>query len=162
MKVEKHFGIDVNVTENGCWIPLLENDQVIYEARGYRVIKFPNGKTIPVHRYFYMRHHGLNNIDRRSVVHHCCPNKKCVNPDHLQLMTDKDHGIMHNAKPLVQIDNETGDIKLWISASDAAKAQGLNQAYIGFCVADAWCEYAGSTWMRVSWDFVYRNRSMIQ
>jgi hypothetical protein len=36
---------------------------------------------------------------RRWCIHHVCKNRRCVNPDHLQLLTDKQHKAAHPARP---------------------------------------------------------------
>lgn len=51
-----------------------------------------NYKKVYLHRYVYCRHHGidLSSIEG-MVVRHKCDNPRCVNPDHLELGTNKDN-----------------------------------------------------------------------
>ena len=53
-------------------------------------------KNTRAHRHVYRECFG--DFDRQLVIHHTCENKKCVNPEHLQLMTRADHNALHNAQ----------------------------------------------------------------
>jgi len=52
--------------------------------------------TISAHRMYYEYYKG--EIPYGMVVHHKCRNKACVNPDHLELMTDRRHKQLHQRK----------------------------------------------------------------
>lgn len=47
------------------------------------------GKTHRAHRVSYILKHG--SIDDSLVIDHLCKNKKCVNPEHLDLVTQKEN-----------------------------------------------------------------------
>lgn len=53
---------------------------------GYGVIWIKN-KNIPVHRFFYELL--VDTIPKGFVLDHLCRNRKCVNPDHMEVVTDK-------------------------------------------------------------------------
>jgi hypothetical protein len=52
-----------------------------------------NGKVQPAHRYFYERHFGP--LPPNKELHHLCEQKLCVNPDHLEPVTDTEHARKH-------------------------------------------------------------------
>jgi hypothetical protein len=62
-----------------CWIW-----QRAKNSAGYGK-KWHNGKIVDAHRIYYMAHKG--NIPEGMVIHHVCSNKSCVNPDHLEIVT---------------------------------------------------------------------------
>ncbi|QIV87529.1 HNH endonuclease signature motif containing protein [Glutamicibacter mishrai] len=55
-------------------------------SRGYGVIK-KNDNLLLAHRYSYQEHKGK--IPTGISIDHVCHNKRCVNPSHLRLATDK-------------------------------------------------------------------------
>lgn len=46
-----------------------------------------------VHRLVYEGFNGAIPADHE--IHHCCGNRLCVNPDHLEVVTDREHGLRH-------------------------------------------------------------------
>jgi hypothetical protein len=79
---------------NGCWHHTSKPN-----VKGYSITKFgwPVSKTTPIHRLSWMHYNG--NIPEGMVIDHLChdPNtceggtncehRRCVNPEHLQLVT---------------------------------------------------------------------------
>lgn len=66
------------VNNNNCWI---------FKGglcKGYGVIE-RFGKTMSAHRYFYIKYKG--NIQNKLQIDHLCRNTKCVNPEHLEVVT---------------------------------------------------------------------------
>jgi len=61
---------------------------------GYGVIAIRKGYTMKAHRFIYSVLRGLG--DSSNDVHHECPIKLCVNPDHMSLMSRGAHVAMHN------------------------------------------------------------------
>ena len=69
---------------------------------GYRTLKgygmfniYPHG-ALKAHRFAYALHYGIDQLpngtdktQKRMVVHHKCENKACVNPLHLESVTDR-------------------------------------------------------------------------
>lgn len=53
-------------------------------CKGYGVIK-RLGKTYPAHRYYYQKYKGIIPIGLQ--IDHLCRNTKCVNPEHLEVVT---------------------------------------------------------------------------
>ena len=51
-----------------------------------------NGRHIPLHRKVYLEHHGMERHELDGlVVRHKCDNPRCINPDHLELGTQRDN-----------------------------------------------------------------------
>ena len=55
------------------------------------------GKTYNVSRFFWMHVFGRE-CPREFDVHHLCENKACVNLDHLESLTHKEHRAKHGWK----------------------------------------------------------------
>ena len=77
---------------NGCWI------WTAGLRDGYGAIKI-KGKTRRAHVVSWELHNGRK-VKDGYVLHHKCKhgNKKCVNPMHLQEMTEAKHLSLHNSK----------------------------------------------------------------
>ena len=91
--LEERFWEKVNKNGlNGCWIwtKSLMN--------GYGAIKI-EGKTRRAHIVSWELHNGRK-VKDGYILHHKCKhgNKKCVNPMHLQEMTEAKHLSLHNSK----------------------------------------------------------------
>lgn len=57
---------------------------------GYGMIGDTSGKMIYAHRFSWELHNG-SKVPSGLVVRHKCDNKMCVNPDHLEIGTQKDN-----------------------------------------------------------------------
>jgi len=77
------FHNKIILTEDGCheWIASLNN----CNYGQFRV----NKKSILAHRFSYELYKG--SIPEDQVVDHLCENTKCVNPKHLQIITQKEN-----------------------------------------------------------------------
>lgn len=56
--------------------------------KGYGLFRF-NGKTSRSHRVIYNLTYGF--IDDTLVIDHICKNRSCVNPDHLELVSQNEN-----------------------------------------------------------------------
>lgn len=70
--------------ENGCFNCISHTQR----ADGYVQIR-RYGKTTRLHRYIYEEMFGF--IEGGLLVRHKCDNRKCINPEHLELGTYKDN-----------------------------------------------------------------------
>lgn len=76
--------IEYEVDENGCHICTSH----AYDACGYPKAK-RNGKMRFISNLVYEEHYG--SIPRGLVVRHKCDNPHCINPEHLEIGTQKDN-----------------------------------------------------------------------
>lgn len=77
------FPVGYRVQENGCW------DWVgAVHTNGYGLF-WNNKKLRRAHRVFYEMTRGP--IPKGLVIDHLCRNKLCVNPDHLEAVTQKEN-----------------------------------------------------------------------
>lgn len=73
----------------GCWIW-----QGTVTRAGHGGMTNPDRRgCILAHRYIYEQVHGP--LDEGMAVHHLCPNKLCVNPEHLVAVTATEHRSWH-------------------------------------------------------------------
>lgn len=79
----KRFNAKYLINENGCW-----DWNAAKDGRGYGVFKF-NGKIRKAHRVSYEMH--VMEIPEGLVVDHLCGNKSCVNPEHLEPVTQHEN-----------------------------------------------------------------------
>lgn len=68
--------------DSGCWIWQKSKN------RGYGTTSF-EGKVYSAHRLAYLSYYG--SIDKDLVIDHICRNPSCVNPEHLELVTQKEN-----------------------------------------------------------------------
>jgi hypothetical protein len=78
--LEKAYEVDVRT---GCWIWKRS-----LTAKGYGKL-FVNGKSVTAHKYIYELHKG--SVPDGLVLDHLCRNRNCVNPDHLEPVTQKEN-----------------------------------------------------------------------
>jgi HNH endonuclease len=84
------LGIQID-TESGCW-----EWQGKINDRGYGVIRIA-GKDHRAHRVMWEMHYG--SITPGYELHHKCENRRCCNPDHLVMLTHKEHLALHPDNP---------------------------------------------------------------
>lgn len=70
--------------ETNCWIW-----QLAKTRNGYAFVRGPNGKMVYAHRHYYEQAFGPIPADRQ--VDHLCRVRACVNPDHLELVTQTEN-----------------------------------------------------------------------
>lgn len=81
-EIERFFALIGNQTEFYCW-PWLG----FFDKDGYPLFRRQNGSSCRAQRYSYETFR--TTIPDRLVTDHICRNKICVNPFHLQAVTDK-------------------------------------------------------------------------
>jgi hypothetical protein len=85
-KPSKAYPIKYIINENNCWECISHPES--RKGQGYRKIG-RNGKATFVHRYVYTLYYG--EIPDGLIVRHKCNNRKCCNPEHLEIGTNKDN-----------------------------------------------------------------------
>lgn len=89
--VIKRFKSFLDPKENGCieWTGYLTE-------KGYGLFGLYPSIAVKAHRVAYAMHygadklpHGTDKTQKRMVIHHLCNNKSCVNPEHLESVTDR-------------------------------------------------------------------------
>lgn len=71
------------INENGCW-----SYQGSHNNKGGGYCQFSiNNKSIYTHRFMFEYYYG--ELDSSLVIDHLCKNSRCVNPNHLEQVTQK-------------------------------------------------------------------------
>lgn len=86
----RHYRVD----EHGCWVWLLSTDHAGYGQTA------PRDGEYKAHRRMWASVHGA--IPENTHIHHKCRNVACMNPDHLEAMSDREHIVLH------QLTDKTG------------------------------------------------------
>lgn len=73
-----------------CWLWIGSKDR-----KGYGQFRVASNKTNKAHIFSYVLHFGL--IPKKLHVDHKCSNTSCVNPFHLQLLTNKKNNEKSNS-----------------------------------------------------------------
>jgi len=87
----RRFWSKVEKTSN-CW------NWLGAKTKGYGIINI-NRKNVLAHRYSYMQ--AVGEIPEGLQIDHLCRNRSCVNPNHLEIVTNKENclrGISPNAQ----------------------------------------------------------------
>jgi hypothetical protein len=81
---EKVFRKNFIISKDNCW----EWKGQIHKGTGYGRFR-ANWVNWLAHRFSYIFYKG--NIPEGLIIHHICQNKKCVNPEHLEIVTLREH-----------------------------------------------------------------------
>lgn len=91
--------------DTGCW-----EWQRALSGHGYGNVSV-NGKNLPAHRFVFERHRGP--IPAGMELDHLCRNTRCVNPDHLDVVTPKEN---KRRKPTTFLDEpQVAEIKTMLA-----------------------------------------------
>lgn len=82
--VEERFKNKYSVDEHGCWVW-----QASLDKDGYALFNDQNYKTVRAHRFSYEI--TFQKIAAGMVIDHLCKNRRCVNPEHLEPVTNKEN-----------------------------------------------------------------------
>lgn len=99
-------GREVEYTRNGeCWEPAIGGDGRYPQLR-------IDGKNVYMHRATYADSHG--DVGDDMVVRHKCDNTRCINPNHLEIGTQKDNvqDMMDRGRLVVSRGESNGSAKL--------------------------------------------------
>ncbi len=85
-RVQQRVEVDA---ETGCWIWAGPTSGLQNGCRKTRGGGYPrmalDGATVAVHRVMWVNRNGY--IPPKKQIDHKCTNRKCVNPDHLEMVT---------------------------------------------------------------------------
>lgn len=74
-------------SSEGCWV--VQGRKFKHTDDNTYAVVTRNGKNQRLHRYVYKLYKG--EIPNGMVVRHLCHNKSCINPEHLEIGTQKDN-----------------------------------------------------------------------
>lgn len=77
----ERFLSKIYVSESGCW------EWTDHLREGYGIFSY-KGKSLSAHRVMYQLVRDLE-IPRGDQADHLCKNRKCVNPDHIEIVSGK-------------------------------------------------------------------------
>jgi hypothetical protein len=84
--IYQRFYSKVKVSETECW------EWVgAHESHGYGTFYVGNKKKVLAYRWIFLRTVGTP--PKNYVLDHLCKNKGCVNPNHLEPVTNKENGL---------------------------------------------------------------------
>jgi hypothetical protein len=94
MEIPQEYTDRIRVSPNGCW-NWLGAVVGIHNKTGCRPYGalIRDNKRMRAHRYFYELATGI--APGKNHIHHKCDNSLCVNPDHLEMMSQAEHNHLH-------------------------------------------------------------------
>ena len=94
-----NFWKKVSKTSSGCWLWLstLEKSSGGYGRYSIWVPETQKVRGLAAHRVSYELTNG--ELDKGLVLHHTCDNPACVNPDHLEPITQGEH-VVYRSKTI--------------------------------------------------------------
>ena len=97
-KTFKHFSSKIDTTKDGCWEWLGSKDEY-----GYGLFMLPSQDAEGNYKQLERRAHRIaytiarGDIPAGLTLDHLCKNKSCVNPAHLEAVTDEENNIRGGA-----------------------------------------------------------------
>jgi hypothetical protein len=105
-KIINTFWSNTTINENGC---LVWNLGTNFAGYSRLCVSLPKGQNIDIfgHRLAYALHYGFEalpkgfdgNDSSKLVLNHICHNRSCVNPKHLEVITQRQNTSIEKRKP---------------------------------------------------------------
>lgn len=117
----------------GCW-----EWQRCQDEKGYGIMK-SNGRNIKAHRYFFEKH--IGKIPMGLQLDHLCRNPSCVNPDHLEPVTNAENCRRGNNAKLTKKDVRAiqAELQEGTTQTQIAKKFNVSNSCINFIATErAW------------------------
>jgi len=121
---EAYYHVD---DETDCWIWNLMGG-----PKGHGRVSYLGKLRTAYHVYW--EHANGRSVRKGYLLHHKCHNPRCVNPDHLEEMTMKEHK-RHHPDPRRKLDNISADwVHMWIdlgySSAEIGRAFNISRGVI--------------------------------
>jgi hypothetical protein len=108
LATEEAFWKNVDKVSGGCWKWL--GSRTVYAIHNFGD-EFGVPRAMVAHRYLW-----TVILEREApkgyVLHHNCENKLCVNPNHLELLTNAEHLRMHRTTPYPRQDRNPAELDI--------------------------------------------------
>lgn len=89
LKLTEVMNNSYDITENNCWEWKKSRDKAGYGKVSIKHAKSGVHLQTSAHRVYYQLLNGF--IDRSLVIDHLCENPPCINPDHLEAITQREN-----------------------------------------------------------------------
>ena len=101
LRVAERAASRFEIDEDGCWISTYSVASHGYAQIGWNDTKRQFRQIVTAHRAAWVYYHGQ--IPPEMTIDHLCRTRRCVNPDHLELASNKENaqggGGFHQQKP---------------------------------------------------------------
>ncbi len=113
------------IDEKGCWVCQLKKNH-----NGYAYVYY-DGKNHLAHRYYYEKYKG--GIPEGLQIDHLCKNRACINPEHLEAVTNREN--VHRSNVTKLSDNDVSELRRMyatgrVSQREVASVFDISQQHV--------------------------------